>query len=93
VSGGFQQTIQVNLVGAAPNTAFDVYIDQGSQGSSTSHIFVGTFTTNASGNAFFTGSIIVPTAAAVVDNEIVLQGASFVEHQYIQMSFVPCPVP
>ena len=90
--GGYRQTIQVNLSGATPTTAFDVYIDQGSQGSTTSHIFAGTFTTDASGDAFFTASITVPVAASIVDNEIVLRGASFTQHQYIQTSFVPCPV-
>lgn len=90
---GFRQTFQIRLTGAAPNTAFDVYIDQESAGSAAAHLFAGTFTTDASGNAVFTSSIFVPTRATVVDNEIVLQGASFTEHQYIQTSFAPCDVP
>ena len=91
-TGGYRQTFQVVLNGATPNTAFDVYIDQESVGDAAAHIFAGTFTTDASGNAFFTASIIVPTPATVVDNEIVLQGAPFTAHQFIQQSFAPCPV-
>jgi hypothetical protein len=91
VTGGFRQTIQVNLTGAPANTAYDVYIDQESAGIFSSHLFVGTFTTNASGNAFFTGSIVVPVAASEVDNEIVLHNASPFEHEFIQFSFIPCP--
>jgi hypothetical protein len=86
----FRQTIQVQLSGAAPNTAFDVYIDQESAGTAASHVFVGTFTTDGAGNASFSGSIVVATAASQVDNEIVLQGDSPFEHQYIQESFTPC---
>ena len=37
-------------------------------------------------------TIVVAQPASVVDNEIVFQGASFTEHQYIQSSFVPCDV-
>jgi hypothetical protein len=89
-NGQFRQTIQVNLTGATANTAFDVYIDQDSIGSQASHKFVGTFTTNASGNAFFTGSILVPDPVGQLDNELVLQNDSVAAHQYIQQSFTPC---
>jgi hypothetical protein len=90
VATGCQQTFQVNLQGAAANTAFDVYIDQEGRGDA-GHIFAGTFTTDAAGNAFFQNTIVVPGACpSVVDNELVLQGADFGEHQYIQESFAPC---
>ena len=90
VTGGFRQTIQVNLTGAPANTAYDVYIDQESEGTIPAHIYAGTFMTNASGNANFVGSVVVPVAAGEVDNEIVLQGASPTAHEFIQTSFVPC---
>lgn len=83
----------INLTGAAANTSFDVYIDQESAGNATSHKAAGTFTTNGSGNATFTNTIdVAGTCPSVVDNEIVLQGASFTAHQYIQQSFNPCEI-
>lgn len=97
---GFIQQFQVVLNGAAPSTQFDVYIDQNSAGSAASHIFAGTFTTDASGNATFTAKVTVPVAATQVDNEIVLHDptrSNFTEHQYSQDTFalsgsclVPC---
>ena len=89
-ASGCVQTVKVNLVGALANQAYDVYIDQDSQGSGASHLFAGTFTTNGSGDGSFTGTISVPAAATVVDNEVVLQGDSFTAHQFIQQSFTPC---
>jgi hypothetical protein len=90
--GGFRQTITIELRGALANTSFDVYIDQQSVGTAASHRFVGTFTTNGSGDASFTGSIVVATAATRVDNEIVLAGGLFSAHQYIQQSFTLCNI-
>lgn len=95
-TSGYRQTFQVSLTGAPANTSYDVYIDQDSKGSAASHIYAGTFTTDASGNAFFTASIIVSTPASIVDNEIVLNDptrSNYTAHQFIQSSFTPCPVP
>jgi len=97
---GFIQFFQVTLAGAPANTAYDVYIDQNSVGSAASHIFAGTFSTDAAGNASFSSRITVPAAATQVDNEIVLHDpthSNYAAHQFIQNTFplagsciVPC---
>jgi hypothetical protein len=85
-----EQTITVNLVGAYPNRAYDVYIDQNSRGDEF-HRYAGTFTTSGTGNATFTSTITVPgTCPTVVDNELVFRGAGVGDHQFIQNSFTPC---
>ncbi len=85
-----EQTVTVNLMGAFRNRAYDVYIDQDSRGDEF-HRYAGTFTTDASGNGSFTGTIIVAgVCPSVVDNELVLAGESFGNHQFIQNSFTPC---
>lgn len=93
--GGFIQTFQVTLTGAPANTRYDVYLDQNSNGSAASHLFAGSFTTDAAGNAIFSASIRVPTAVTTLDNEIVLYDptrSNYTSHQFFQDSFAPCPV-
>ena len=94
VAGGCQQTVQVSLQGAPPNTGYDVYIDQESAGNQ-AHTFAGTFITDGNGNAFFQNTITIPRACpSTVDNELVFAGMPYEklgEHQFIQESFTPCP--
>jgi hypothetical protein len=89
--GTCSQTFQITLSGATPSKTFDVYIDQDSGGGAADHKFAGSFTTDASGNAFYANTIntgqLCPT---VVDNEVVSTGASFTAHEYLQQSFAPC---
>jgi hypothetical protein len=82
--------VRVELTGATPNTTFDVYVDVGG-GSAGNHVFVDTLTTNNAGDAVFTGTVFSTTVAATIDNELVLQGDSPSNHQYIRELFVPCP--
>ena len=89
VPGGIRLTIYVQLTGAVPDTLFDVYIDIGG-GSAGIHRFVGTTLTDASGNTTFTGSIVVPSAAAAIDNEVILHDDDPGRHQYIRELFTPC---
>lgn len=85
-----EQTVTVNLMGARRNTAYDVYIDQDSRGDEF-HRHAGTFTTDASGNGSFTGTItLAGVCPSVVDNELVLDGHGVGDHQFIQNSFTPC---
>jgi hypothetical protein len=86
---GVRLTVYVQLVGAAADTAFDVYVDVAG-GSAGVHRLVGTFTTDGSGDGILTGSIVVPTVAATIDNEVVLKGDSSSRHQYIRELFSPC---
>ncbi|MCA1668450.1 MAG: hypothetical protein LC793_13875 [Thermomicrobia bacterium] len=97
---GFFQFFRVTLTGAPANTAYDVYLDQNSAGTAASHIFAGTFSTDAAGNATFSSKITVPVAATQLDNEIVLHDpthSNYTQHQFIQDTFpltgaclVPC---
>lgn len=93
--GGYIQTFQVTLTGAPANTRYDVYLDQESVGSASSHLFAGTFTTNAAGDATFSASIRVPTPVTMLDNEIVANDptrSNYTSHEFAQISFAPCPV-
>ena len=92
VSGGIRLTAYVELTDASPDTEFDLHIDTAG-GSAGAHQLVGTFTTDSLGNATFTGSIVVPSVAASIDNEVVLRGESPSNHQYIRTLFAPCPDP
>jgi hypothetical protein len=86
---GVRLTVFVQLVDAAPNTEFDVYVDV-SGGSAGAHVLVGGFTTDGDGNATFTGSIDVSAVGALIDNEVVLDGQAPSQHQYIRELFAPC---
>lgn len=90
VADGFRLTVYVQLIGAMPNTAFDVYVDV-LGGSAGAHRHVGDFTTDQDGNGVFLDSIVVPTIGTTIDNEVVLQGESPSQHQYIRELFTPCP--
>jgi hypothetical protein len=83
-------TVYVQLIDAAPDTPFDVYVDV-TGGSSGDHRFVGTFTTDGLGNGTFTDSILVSTVATTIDNEVILRGEVPSRHQYIRQLFAPCP--
>ena len=89
-TGGIRLTMYLQLADAPPDTSYDLYIDIGG-GSAGVHRFVGTVSTNAQGNATFTGSIIVPTVAATIDNEVVLHNDNPSRHQYLRELFTPCP--
>jgi hypothetical protein len=91
VTGGFRQTIRLELFDAEPNTGYDVYIDQEGRGDAASNRFVGTFTTDANGDGSFVGSIVVAVAASEVDNAIVFEGSPFSGRKYAQEGFAPCP--
>jgi hypothetical protein len=82
--------VYLELVDAARNTSFDVYVDLAGGGGGV-HARVGTFTTDGSGAATFTGAIDVPSVGSRIDNEVVLRNASPSEHQYIRELFEPCP--
>jgi hypothetical protein len=82
--------VYVQLADAAPDTVFDVYVDVAG-GTAGQHRPIGSFTTDGLGNATFTGSIVVPTVAAAIDNEVILGGDVPSRHQYIRQLFSPCP--
>jgi hypothetical protein len=90
-NGDFRQTVTLALNGAFSNQTFDVYLEQGG-GSEASHLLVGSFTTNGSGNGSFSGSILVPDAASLIDIELVFDGESVFTHRYIvkDYQFGPC---
>lgn len=89
--GTCSQTFQVTLSGATPNKTFDVYIDQGSGGDQHDHVYAGSFTTDASGSAFYANTINTgQPCPTVVDNELVGSGAPYYAHEYLQSSFAPC---
>jgi hypothetical protein len=89
-SGGIRLTAYVQLTDAEPNTSFDFYFDVAG-GSAGVHQLAGTFTTDSSGNATFTTSLVVTSVAATIDNEIILHGQNPRFHQYIRERFAPCP--
>ena len=90
ISSGVRLAAYVQLTNAEPDTSFDFYFDVlgGTHGA---HQFAGTFSTDSLGNASFTTSLVVPFAAATIDNELVLHGDSPSAHQYIRELFAPCP--
>jgi hypothetical protein len=89
-ASGIRLTVYLQLSDAPTNTPYDVYVDTGG-GSAGIHQFVGSFVTDALGNANFTGSIVVPTVAAAIDNEVALQADNASRHQHIRELFAPCP--
>ena len=91
VTGGIRLSVYVQLTDARPNTTFDMYVDIGG-GTAGNHHLVGSFTTDSLGNATFTGSIVVPSVAALIDNELVLGSDSASAHQYIRELFAPCTI-
>jgi hypothetical protein len=88
-TSGVRLGVYVELTGALPNRRYDVYVDT-SGGTAGAHQLIGDFTTNASGNGLFTGTKVVPGAAARIDVELVFHNASAGQHQYIRTLFAPC---
>jgi hypothetical protein len=89
VPGGIRLTVYVQLSDTSPSTTFDIYVDTGG-GSAGLHHLVGTLTTDSLGNGVFTGSIVVSSVAAAIDNEVVLHDDNPSNHQYIRELFTPC---
>jgi hypothetical protein len=89
VSGGVRLRVYVQLVDARASTTYDVYVDT-EGGSAGAHVPVGSFTTDAGGNATFTGEIVVPSIGTHIDNEVVLDGNTANLHEFIRESFTPC---
>ena len=81
--------VYVELVDAAPRTTFDVWVDVAG-GTAGNHRLVGSFTTDGDGDAVFTGTLVVPSVGAQIDNEIILGGEIPSRHQYIRELFAPC---
>ncbi|HYU17764.1 MAG TPA: hypothetical protein VEQ11_03635 [Chloroflexota bacterium] len=96
--GSFLYAMFVTISGGPPNKSLEAYIFFSGSLISLGHQFVGSFTTDSSGNATFSGTIVRPGPLSTADAETNTPGTTaspgppIGDHVFIARSISPCTV-